>query len=134
MRLKLLDRKGFSLVELLVSTAILSYAASAILVGFINNMELAQDGRNLTRAMTHADYVLEDIRHTSFGTIITLASSGNWNWDATALSSRGLNPLKNESINTSTTGSNPLEITISVSWTDFKERSQTRILKTLVSG
>ena len=126
--------KGFSLVELLVSAAILAYALSVILVSFVNNMELTQNSRNLTKAITHAEFVMEDIRNTKFSDIVTRTNAGDWNWDTATITANGLNVLKSESIGTTVSGTGLLDITVTVSWIGAKQRPQTKSIRTLIAG
>ena len=73
------NEKSFTLVEVLVSAAILGYALSAALISFNYHMALTQASRNVTTAVIHAEYVMEDIRNTTFSSIATNINSGNWN-------------------------------------------------------
>lgn len=128
-------QKAFTLVELLVVVAILAYSLSAILATFSNTVALNEMSRNLTTATTHAEYILENIRSTSvFSNIATNISSGTWNWSASTVSTNGLNALNNESITTTSSGSNPLTVTVTVSWNDLQGRSRSKSLQTMISG
>ena len=126
--------KGFSLVELLVSAAILGYALSVILVSFVNNMELTQTSRNLTKAITHAEFVMEDIRNTQFSNIATKINAGDWDWNTATITAKGLNVLMSESISTTVSGTSLLDITVTVSWTGAKQRPQTKSIRTMITG
>ena len=125
---------GLSLVELLVSVMILGYAISAVLITHIDNMALTQAARNMSKAASHEEFVLEDIRNTSFSTVETKITNGDWNWDTATITANGLTALKNESITTSFSGTNPLTITVTVTWTDAKGRSRTQSMSTLITG
>ena len=117
--------KGLSLVELLISAAILAFVLCGFLVLFNNCIFLNRSDRNLTTAMSHAQYVMEDIKNTPFAQIedaITNHNGGPLGWDyltAPDIAAQGLNPLPNEAINTNCDPvSNPLEVWVDVIWDD----------------
>jgi type II secretory pathway pseudopilin PulG len=126
--------KAFTLVELLLVAAILSYALSAILATFTNTLAFNEMSRNLTTATTHAEHILENVRNTTFSNVSTNISSGTWNWNATTITSNGLTALNSESISTSSSGTNPLTVTVTVSWNDLQGRSRSKALQTIISG
>jgi len=126
--------KAFTLPELLLMAAILGYAVSVVLLTFINSAALNEASRNLTAATTHAEFVMENIKNTTFPSIATNISNGTWTWDTAAVTSHGLTALNTESISTISTGTNPLDITVTVAWNDTRGRSRSKILRTLISG
>ncbi len=127
-------KSGFTLPELLLSAAILAYCLSLILTTFNHSIALNDASRNLTTAVSHAEFVLEDMRGTSFGSIATDISDGHWNWNAATVTSKGLTALNSESISASSSGSNPVDITVTVNWHDLRGRIRSRVLKTSISG
>jgi prepilin-type N-terminal cleavage/methylation domain-containing protein len=126
--------KGFTLIELLLACAILAYALSVILSTFIMTVELNEMSRNLITATTHLEAVLEEIRGTTFENVETAIGTGTWNWDTTEITNNGLAPLNSESIVTTSSGSNPLTVTVSVTWEDNRGRSRSKSLQTMISG
>ena len=126
--------QGFTLPELLLSAAILSYSLSVILLTFTSTIALNEASRNLTTAVSHGEYVLENIRNTSFGTIAANISSGTWNWDTAAITTKGLTALKSEAIAVASNGSSLLNVTVTVSWNDLNGRARSRTLQTSISG
>lgn len=126
---------GFTLAELLIATLILSFALAQILILFMNCMASNEAARNLSTAVTHAEYVLEDIRNTSFSSVSTGIANGTFNYaDASAVTAAGLQALKSETITAQSSGSNPLNVTVTVSWQDHGGRTRTKSLQTLVGG
>lgn len=129
-----LNRKGFTLPELLVTAFIMAFSLSAILTTYINTVMLNESCRNMTTAISHAEFVLENLRNTSFASIPTNITSGVWNWNSAAVTAQGLKALNSEVVTTSYQGSNPIDILVTVSWNDTHGRARTQILKTSISG
>ena len=127
-------RSGFTMPEMLLTAAILGYALSVVLAGYVNNVALDEASRNLSSAVSHAEFVLEDIRNTSFSSVAGNITSGNWNWNTSTVTTQGLTALNSESIAATSSGTNPLDITVTVTWNDLHGRSRSRVLKTTISG
>jgi prepilin-type N-terminal cleavage/methylation domain-containing protein len=127
-------QSGFTMVEMLMTAAILGYALSVVLAGYVNNVALDEASRNLSSAVSHAEFVLEDIRNASFGSVATNITGGNWNWNTSTVTTKGLTALNSESIAATSSGTNPLDITVTVTWNDTHGRSRSRALKTTISG
>lgn len=126
---------GFTLAELLIATLILSFALTQILILFMNCMASNEASRNLSAAVTHAEYVLEDVRDTTFSSIAASITNGTFNYaDAAAVTAEGLKALKNETITASSSGTNPLNVTVTVSWQDHGGRVRTKSLQTIIGG
>lgn len=126
--------QGFSLPELLLVAAILSYSLSVILTTFSGSVALNEASRNMATANSHAEYMLETIRNTTFANIAANIGNGTWNWDTATITANGLIALKSESIAVTSAGTNPLDVTVTVSWSDLNARSRTRALSTTISG
>ena len=125
-------RKGFTLPELLLAAAILAFVLCGLLVLFINCVFLNEANRNSTVALSHAQYVMEDIKNTDFYSIKTKIDNGDWDWATPGITARGLNPLPNESIDTSHGSTdNPLEVAVTVTWQDRRQRQRQAGLRTL---
>jgi prepilin-type N-terminal cleavage/methylation domain-containing protein len=128
------NRSGFTMPELLMTAGILSYALAMVLATYITSVALNQASRNLTIAVSHAEYILEDIRNTSFSTVATSVTAGTWNWNAAAVTARGLGALNNESTSVTSSGTNPLDIAVTISWNDLNSRARTRTIRTSITG
>lgn len=118
---------GFTLTELLLATAILVFVLSSLLLVFINCIILNESSRNLTVAVSHAEFALEEIKGQDFSSI---ASS---TWNTSTIASRGLIPLGSESlaITVAGAGTNPKNITANVTWKDRAVRDRSLTLETL---
>lgn len=125
-------KKGVTISEVLLAAVILATALTALLMVFITIAILTEANRNTTRAITHAQYVLEDIKNTEFTTVQNNGDS-LWDWNTTTINSQGLSSLSNESINTEVSGSDLLDITVVVSWHDRGGRNRNTTLETLLA-
>ena len=128
------NNKSFTLPELLIAAIIMAVAFLMILTIYANCSYLDEAGRNLIVATSHADFVMEDIRNTAFSSISTNINSGNWNWSSANITAAQLTPLNNESIATQVSGTNPLDVTVTVTWRDSQQKNRTKVLETLISG
>lgn len=132
--IKIHNNHGFTLPEILLTVAILSYSLSAILATFINSIALNEMSRNLSIATSHAEFVLEEIRNTTFSSISTNITNGSWNWDTAEVGTNGLTALNSEAIAATVSGTTLLDVTVTVSWNDAQSRARTRSLRTLISS
>ncbi len=129
------DVSGFTLAELLIATLILSFALTQMLILFMNCVASNEASRNLSTAVTHAEFVLEDVRNTAFSGVAAAIGNGTFNYaNAATVTAAGLQALKNETITTQSSGTNPLDVTVTVSWQDHGGRTRTRSLQTLIGG
>ena len=128
------SRTGFTLPELLVSTAIMGYALSVMVLSFFRNYALNETSRNLTVATSHVNYVLENIRNTSFSSISTNISNGNWNLSSSGITSLGLTPINTETITTTSSGTTLLTVTVTATWKDLQSRTQSKSMQTQISS
>ena len=142
--MSLTNKKGFTLVELLIAAAILAFAMSGILLMFINCAFLDQANRNKSIAATHAEFVMEDImEYMRSGDIVPLQDDiddGTWTWGDSATISTKLgcassSVLNSESITTAYVDeTNPLDVTVTVSWKDRAQANARDLtLETLIS-
>jgi len=128
-----MSKKSFTLSELLLAVVILAISLGAILLALVQCFLLNEANRNLTRALTHAEYVLEDIKNTNFETIKTKIENGDWDWDSSEVAREGLTPLNNENIDTSVKGTTLLDIEVTVTWKDRGLRNRSVNLETLIA-
>jgi len=118
-------KKGLTLAEVLIGMAILTFSLVAILALFANCIILNESNRNLTIALSHTQFVMEEIKDTNFSSI----TSGVWDWD----SRDDLTPLTNESITTTITGTTLLNVTVKAEWDDRGGRTRDIDLQTLIA-
>ncbi len=109
---KKFDNAGLTMAELVVTIFILGVTLSSILMFFTNARVAQQYARDSTVAVSHGEYLMEEMRARS-----TLANITGTDWTAWT-TAKGLNTLPAETINTVYTNSSadPLEITVNVGW------------------
>ncbi len=125
---------GFTFVELMMVIAIVAVTIPSLLSSFVSVTLLNETNNNYGIAITHAQYVMEDIRDADFIGIKAKIESGDWDWNSAAINNNGLAPLANENINTEVSGTDLLNITVIVNWIDRGGRQKNTQLVTLISG
>jgi prepilin-type N-terminal cleavage/methylation domain-containing protein len=126
--------KGFTFPELLVTIAILGGSVGALLTFFVQSIELNNISRDMSLAVSHVQYVLEDIRSSS-GVIVTQIDNGVWNYDTDPeFSDKGLTRLQNETVQVQYTGTDALTITVTLGWQMNNGRWQNLIFQTIDAG
>ena len=129
-----MKKSGFTLLELMIGSAVLVLALVGLIGAYIGCFSLNESARNLTVAMNDAQCTMEEIRDRNVTSNIT---QEDWAaWAATdPPEGGGCNTLDSESINVtypSGTGIDPLEILITVNWTE-KGRQRSAQLTTLLT-
>jgi len=130
-------KKGLTLMEVLMAAVFLIVVLSGIIRLFASCMFLNEDNRNSTVAVTHAQYILEEVRSTAFATIQGMISGGLWDLDTAGLSAAPYNwtTLTNEAVDTSVTPvGNTLEVTVDVSWQDRRGAVRNEQLVTRIAN
>lgn len=135
--------KGFTLPELLLAAAILAFVLTGILLLFINCMLLNAANRNLALATAHAEYIMEDIKGTDFTGLEARINDNNgtptgWDFNAAQIQSLLSAPdkstvLDTETISTTVSGSDPLEVLVVVGWLDRGAKNRNIELRTLIT-
>jgi len=120
-----LNKKGMTLVEVMVAVMILTIGIFASLLCFTRSNEATLAARDLTTAVTHAEYILEEMHTLAALTDIT---STNWSTWANA---QGLNTLDNESISVIYLNplADPLSVMVTINW-ETKGRNESTFLAT----
>lgn len=70
-----LTRRGFSLIETMLSVSILLIVIIAAVLAIVSSTFLVESSRNLVTASNYAQYVLEEIKTQSFGDIQNFISN-----------------------------------------------------------
>jgi len=126
--------KGLSLTELMLAASILAAVLCGLILLFVNCLMLNEANRNLLSAVTHAEYVMEEIRDANFSFVESLVTSGTWDWTETNLESENLIPLVEESIDASVFQSgDPLGVLVTVNWKDNGGRDRVAQITTLIT-
>jgi len=97
-------QRGFSLIELLISTLVVGVVIPAIVYVFIACIFLNETSRSTNIAMGHAQFVMEDIRSQNKAVVLANINNGTWNWNAAAINAHGLSALHTETIQTTAIG------------------------------
>lgn len=128
---------GFTLAETVVALGVLVVVVAGLLILFLNCIFLNQKNRQTSCALSHAQYVLEEIiGEKNINKIIVGITSGKWDFDSEKLPQEPykLEPLKNEIIKTTFFANNePLGISVRVEWSDprnYRRSVELRTLKT----
>lgn len=125
-----IKKSGFTLLELLIGTAVLIVALVGLIAAYTGCFVLNENARNLTIAINDAQCVMEEMRDRNITSNIV---QENWTtWAATDLpNGGGCNSLDNENIVVtypSGTTVTPLRILATVNWT---EKSRQRSVQTV---
>jgi len=124
-------KSGFTLVELLIATAVLLVAITGVLIAFRSPAVLNEMARDTTIATQDASRVIEQMRVTKFSDIQKVDPY----WDSWAASNgaKNLLPLPlpngtNETVAVSYTAIDPslLEVRVTITWT---RRSRSRNIR-----
>ncbi len=127
---------GFTFIELMLAAAILASTVLVILHNLISITLFNETIRNYATAITHAQFVLEEIKDADFYIIKDENDNGFWNWNRTKIYAQGLAAMKNETITTSTSevsGPALLNITVRVDWLERNGRVSNRKLTTFIA-
>lgn len=100
-------KKGFTLVELLVSSAILIVTIMGILMSYVRSLELAEIAKNKTIAMNAVKTRVEQIKNSAFANI--LATYNGITFTTPDLNGIGISYV-------TTINPNILQVTVSFSW------------------
>lgn len=125
-----MKRRGFTLMEVMMSVGIFTPASLMLLGAFLGSAHLSESNRNLTRAMNDGRVVLEAIRQTSSNGLATVRATDWRNW---ALSN-GLNSLGSESVVVTfpDPAADPMPVTMQVQWQE-QRRTKSIFIQSLIT-
>ncbi len=105
------NKRGFTLIELVIGMGILAFALCGIVSGLVTFMSLAEMARDKTVAVNDAQQLMEQIQDTSFSSVASVA------WTSWAVNN-GCNTLNNEQVNVAFAypGVDLLQIRVTVTW------------------
>ncbi len=124
------ETKGFTLIEVVVSTFVLAVGILSLLGTFLSGLILVESSRNRSVAAADARAVFEEMRRLS-GTSLAQVTAQNWStWGRNA----GLTALPNEQITVAfrNPAADPVEATVTVRWQE-RNRDQARAFTGLVT-
>lgn len=105
-------KKGFTLVEILVSTAIMAFTITAVLQILNNLMRLNESNDNIVMAMNEVQGIMDRVRNSPFEDIVPVYNGQNFTIDA--LTNRGVEHMGTISI--TVLDPDLLRVKIAVSW------------------
>ncbi len=135
--MKLLNKKGFTLFEILISSIVIVTAILGVIGTLGNLLVLSELNRGKTLAVIHGRYIMETIKDAGFTNLETNINNGDYDYTTNELSGNPFNftTLLNETVDTQViSGGNPLRISVTVSWQDRKSNARTLTFETLQSG
>jgi len=125
--------RGFTLWELMVAAGILAFLLSGMLLVFVNCIFLNQSNRNLTIALSHSQFAMEEVKSASSLSVILASYPTGTCWSSANLTAKGLAPIDNESVCFSVSGTTLLDVVVTTSWKDRGVRDRSVSLETLIT-
>ncbi|MCX5693103.1 MAG: prepilin-type N-terminal cleavage/methylation domain-containing protein [Candidatus Omnitrophica bacterium] len=129
-------KSGFTLVELMISTAVMVGVAVPTLMLFLNYLILMDINKNTTIAINDASCILESIRDVDPFMFDNITKPGNYPQGQDLSSRIGPKKLRNEAIYVTyqNPSADPLTITVTVNWQDeVRIRNRTLSLATMMT-
>ncbi|GEM_PF-1524371 len=124
------NAKGFTLIEVVVSTLIVAVGIVALLGAFLSGLILVESGRGTAVASADARAVFEEMRRLSAGGIgpVTARDWAAWSRGA------GLTTLQNEAVSVRfrNPAVDPVEATVTVSWSE-RNRNRSSLFTSFVT-
>ena len=142
-------QSAVTLPEIMIAAALLMVMCSMLYLLFANCSFLNQFNRERTIAMSHAEYVMEWVKNEAmddFDSVYSDIQAGNttpWAWGSSDIagefdsgSAYDFIPLNDEAIDVSVPGAadvDPLDVRVTVSWTDWRTKTRSVKLDTLLT-
>ena len=131
--------KSLTLTELLLAAAILTFVLCGLLALFVNCLFLNEGNRNLTTAVAHAQYIMEEIRNEdSLQDIKDKIDGGNFtefqDLPNENMSVCCFNPPDTSCLAFCQDGGDPLGIYVRIDWKDRGRRDRYTELQTLITN
>lgn len=124
LRVRPLVFRGFTLVEVVVSTFVLAVGILALLGTFLSGLTLVESSRNRSVASADARAVFEEMRRLS-GASLAQVTAQDWpTWGRNA----GLTTLPNERVSVAfrNPAADPVEATVTINWQE-KNRARATV-------
>ena len=101
-------RKALTLIEALIAIGIFGIAVGGLLQLFSHCIMMNGSNRDLTSAVSHAGFALEDVKNSASINITSIPGLYNGlTWNAAAIAAFGIAPLPNELISFTVAGAGP---------------------------
>lgn len=127
------SRKALSLIEVLIAVGVFGIAVGGLLLLFSYCIILNETNRNLTSAVSHAEFALEDVKHTASLNIVSIPGTYNGvTWNAAGIAALGVAPLSSEAILFSVAGAGPYTVSVTVQWRERSNRLRSVSLNTYI--
>jgi len=135
--MKFSKKEGFTLIEILIASVIISAAVLAIIGTLANTVVLSEINRDKTLAVIHGQYILEMLKDESFTSLENDINNGDFDFSMSELSATpfGFTVLRNETIDTQVvTSGDPLRLSVTISWKDRGNNPRSLTFETLRAG
>ena len=131
-------RSSVTLVELMIAASVLAIAGVMLFLMFANCIILNEYNRERTLAVSHAQYVLEEMKNNDFTTLSANIGAGTWDWDEAGVQAQGLASLDNEVVDAGVVdigaaGTPLLDVTVTVTWDDRRGAARNIVLETIIA-
>lgn len=132
-----MGNRGFTLVEVMMAMVIFTGSLAALIAIYGSTGRLSESSRNLSQAINDARIVMEAIRNTAQNGGLTGAAgvTGVYAQGNNLATPLGLASLQNETITVTygNVATDPLPLTLQVSWQEAGGRTRTVSLDTTVT-
>ena len=135
--------RGFTLVEVMISMAVLAVTILGVLMMLMAAEALSEDSKNLTQAVEDARSIMERIRkdvetNADMATFVTNYPESlyeDWVTDQQAAATEFVN-LDGEAVDVTLgdAGDDPLDVTVTVSWNARGGRARSTMLQTQITN
>jgi hypothetical protein len=135
--------KALTLTELLLAAAILAFVLCGLIALFVNGSFLNEGNRNFTTALSHAQYIMEEIRNEDdLGAIKTMIDNQSFSQlsglPAENISVCCFNPPWVDYASSclescQDDGEDPVGVYVSIAWEDRRARTRQTELQTLMT-
>lgn len=123
--------KGFTMPEMLISSAVLATAILSTTFSILNLSDMSELSREKIVAMADANRVIEAMRDTANTSMTTLRTT---DWDAwhqaNVENQKGVNELllTNEQVVTAISAADPAQVTLTLSWQHKRRTYQYQVI------
>lgn len=121
-------KNAFTLVEVLITTVILTVVFTGLIKLIINCTTLSKSAESLTYAIGEAQSKIEEIKNSSYDNVVSNYDNTTFNLNAI---SGGTGKIKVSEIGADVV-SDLLEVDLSINWDDTSGRARSTVLRALI--